>query len=338
MFIQSLRHHPMCCLERFEEDERTPPPAHNTHRLTMDFETAALRMMMSRYFRGRTRFRMAVRFVISQVRSNRSIQVVGETLPTFRVVFNRLKEVVIRRNQQVIDASRSIRVEHQGERRAFVTNHWRKWCFSLLTAEDNYHDWKIIPNYNYDPVGFAKWALLAPIKVLFHFTIPDCRNPRSVLRSLLGVEMLDFSLLQMVSMVSRDFHDGHRLVVFLHLSDGLDGHSDWFHLRHTRQRNGDHLPCRGQQCSWCTEQCSRRSSRYLESVKEEVTERLTLCIRQVWWTWVSRIRSVRMCSIFWWVWLCHGLSNRWSVAKRFTSIPAGWCMTLCCYSALLAWQ
>lgn len=34
----------------------------------MDFETAAVRMMMSRRFRGRTRFQMAVRFVISQVR------------------------------------------------------------------------------------------------------------------------------------------------------------------------------------------------------------------------------------------------------------------------------
>lgn len=126
MLIQSLRHHRVCCLERFEEDERTPPPVqttvHNTHRLTMDFETAAMRMMMSRYFRGRTRFRMAVRFVISQVRSNRSIQIVGETLSTFRDVFNRVKEVAIRRNQQVIDASRSIRVEHQGERRAFVVN------------------------------------------------------------------------------------------------------------------------------------------------------------------------------------------------------------------------
>lgn len=33
----------------------------------LDFETAALRMMMSRKFRGKTRFRMAVRFVISQV-------------------------------------------------------------------------------------------------------------------------------------------------------------------------------------------------------------------------------------------------------------------------------
>ena len=50
---------------------------------------------------------------------------------------------------------------------------------SLLAAEeDNFDDWKIIPNYNYDPVGFAKWVVIAPIKILYHFTIPDCRNPR----------------------------------------------------------------------------------------------------------------------------------------------------------------
>jgi hypothetical protein len=36
-------------------------------RFPIDFETAALKIMMSRYFRGRTRFKMAVRFVISQV-------------------------------------------------------------------------------------------------------------------------------------------------------------------------------------------------------------------------------------------------------------------------------
>lgn len=52
------------------------------------------------------------------------------------------------------------------------------FIFSLLAAEENYDDWKNIPNYNYDPMGFAKWVLMAPIKILFHFTIPDCRNPR----------------------------------------------------------------------------------------------------------------------------------------------------------------
>ncbi len=36
-------------------------------RIPNDFETAALKLMMTRYFRGKTRFKMAVRFVISQV-------------------------------------------------------------------------------------------------------------------------------------------------------------------------------------------------------------------------------------------------------------------------------
>jgi hypothetical protein len=51
--------------------------------------------------------------------------------------------------------------------------------FSLLAAgEENFDDWKNIPNYNYNPAGFAKWAVIAPIKIIYHFTIPDCRNPR----------------------------------------------------------------------------------------------------------------------------------------------------------------
>jgi hypothetical protein len=59
-------------LERFE-DEKTNlskipiDDLISMSRISIDFETAALKIMMSRYFRGRTRFKMAVRFVISQV-------------------------------------------------------------------------------------------------------------------------------------------------------------------------------------------------------------------------------------------------------------------------------
>jgi len=50
--------------------------------------------------------------------------------------------------------------------------------FSLLALDENYDDWKNIPDYNYDRNGFFKWAITVPMKVLYHFTIPDCRNPR----------------------------------------------------------------------------------------------------------------------------------------------------------------
>jgi hypothetical protein len=55
--------------------------------------------------------------------------------------------------------------------------------------EENYDDWKNIPNYNYDPVGFVKWAIMAPIKISYHFTIPDCRNPKSVILFVLNIEI-----------------------------------------------------------------------------------------------------------------------------------------------------
>lgn len=71
-------------LERFDDDD-DGRIIHNTNyqpeqtrlpideliarsRIPIDFETAVLKVMMSRYFRNRTRFRMAVRFVISHVR------------------------------------------------------------------------------------------------------------------------------------------------------------------------------------------------------------------------------------------------------------------------------
>jgi hypothetical protein len=70
-------------LERFDDDEDGRVVNNNAYggqnqvpldevigrsRLKLDFETAALKIMMSRYFRNRTRFKMAVRFVITQVR------------------------------------------------------------------------------------------------------------------------------------------------------------------------------------------------------------------------------------------------------------------------------
>ena len=50
--------------------------------------------------------------------------------------------------------------------------------FSLLALDENYDEWKTIPNRHYDPIGFAKWAVLLPIRVSYYYTIPDCRNPK----------------------------------------------------------------------------------------------------------------------------------------------------------------
>jgi hypothetical protein len=59
------------CVENFEEDEnssRIPiDDLISMSRISIDFETSVLKLMMSRYFQGKTRFKMAVRFVISQV-------------------------------------------------------------------------------------------------------------------------------------------------------------------------------------------------------------------------------------------------------------------------------
>lgn len=70
-------------LERFEEDDDSAFN-HNVSavqnrlpiddmiartRIPIDFETCVLRIMMSRYFRNQTRFQMATRYVISQVKS-----------------------------------------------------------------------------------------------------------------------------------------------------------------------------------------------------------------------------------------------------------------------------
>ena len=64
-------------LERFEEDQgemtvQTSIPIDERiamSRIPVDFETSVLKMMMTRYFPGRTRFQMAVRYVIGQVSS-----------------------------------------------------------------------------------------------------------------------------------------------------------------------------------------------------------------------------------------------------------------------------
>jgi hypothetical protein len=73
--------------------------------------------------------------------------------------------------------SHFIKDEHQGFIFLIRKKFYLKF-FSLITLDENYDSWKNIPNYNYDPMGFAKWVIIAPLKISYHFTIPDCRNPR----------------------------------------------------------------------------------------------------------------------------------------------------------------
>jgi hypothetical protein len=62
-------------LERFNDQnqipiEQTRIPIDERiamYRMPIDFETSALKVMMSRHFRARSRFQMAARFIISQV-------------------------------------------------------------------------------------------------------------------------------------------------------------------------------------------------------------------------------------------------------------------------------
>lgn len=147
----------------------------------LDFETAAVKLMMSKRFRGRTRFRMATRFVITEVGLKAFGRFVEEE--SFRCEQDKVKVWHVLINQHRSDASHSIKDEHRGRicswagmRDTAIFSYL--YDSSLLAAEENYDDWKSIPNYAYDPVNFAKWIVTAPIKIIFHFTIPDCRNPR----------------------------------------------------------------------------------------------------------------------------------------------------------------
>lgn len=59
-------------VEQFEGEMNDSSRIHTDNlieisRIPRDFQTTVLRVMMAKYFRRRTRFKMAVRFVISQV-------------------------------------------------------------------------------------------------------------------------------------------------------------------------------------------------------------------------------------------------------------------------------
>ncbi|CAF0914881.1 unnamed protein product [Adineta steineri] len=146
-------------------------------RIPIDFETAALKIMMSRYFRSRTRFKMAVRFVISHLRSPGC----GTTHP-----------------------------QKPANERRFSFYQGR--TPSLLAADANFDDWKRIPNYNYDPINFAKWIITAPIKIVFYFTIPDCRNPRwfkwypfTFIMAIVWLCLLTYLMVWMVTIIGYTF-------------------------------------------------------------------------------------------------------------------------------------
>ncbi len=85
-----------------------------TSRPPIDFETSVLKIMMSRYFSNRTRFKMAARFVISHVRGRKSLLKETNRLLSHRSDPNRVKVLFVRKNRQMKDVFRSIRVEHQG--------------------------------------------------------------------------------------------------------------------------------------------------------------------------------------------------------------------------------
>ncbi|CAF1012499.1 unnamed protein product [Didymodactylos carnosus] len=113
-------------------------------RFAIDFETAVLKIMMTRHFRSKTRFRMAARFVITEMRLRQG----------------------------------------QGESRPQKPATERRFSFyqgrtpSLLAVDEDYQSWKDVPNWKYESINFVKWLGTLPIKLLFYLTIPDCRNPR----------------------------------------------------------------------------------------------------------------------------------------------------------------
>lgn len=80
----------------------------------LDFETSVLRMMMSRRFQNLTRFRMAARYVISQVGSNAEIIEEGHRSVSIRCEHDMVKVLVVLKNRPMNAVFRFIRDEHQG--------------------------------------------------------------------------------------------------------------------------------------------------------------------------------------------------------------------------------
>ncbi|CAF1054237.1 unnamed protein product [Rotaria sordida] len=168
--------------QRFdEEDNSSRIPVDDLigmSHISLDFETAALKIMMSRYFRGRTRFKMAVRFIITEIK--------------------------LRKGQGVIRPNKPI-----NERRF---SFYQGRTPSLLAIEETYDNWKNIPNYNYDLIGFIKWAFIIPIKILFYYTIPDCRNPKflkwyplTFLMTIIWLCVLTYLMVWMVTIIGFTF-------------------------------------------------------------------------------------------------------------------------------------
>ncbi|CAF1423025.1 unnamed protein product [Rotaria magnacalcarata] len=129
--------------QRFEEEMNSTRMSMNDP-VSMDFETTTLRIMMTRRFSPQTRFKMAVRFVISQAKSRKGRGISRPEKPSSERRFS----------------------FYQGR------------TPSLLAINETYDHWKIIPNYNYNPIGFIKWASIVPVRIMFYYTIPDCRRPR----------------------------------------------------------------------------------------------------------------------------------------------------------------
>lgn len=81
----------------------------------LDFETTVLRLMMSRRFHNQTRFRMAARYVISQVGMNAEMMEEARRYVLIRCEEDMGKVLRALKNRQMNDVFRFIKEEHPGK-------------------------------------------------------------------------------------------------------------------------------------------------------------------------------------------------------------------------------
>ncbi|XP_055944401.1 sodium/potassium/calcium exchanger 4-like [Argiope bruennichi] len=124
-------------------------PADESIRLSprlLSIHEAALVFLMKRQFRPKTRFRAAaIRIIIEQRRMR--------------------KETNKMQGQVSIESQDSI---HKAKPKAFSTS-------MGLTAESN---WRNLPTREEGLCRLVKWIIQAPLLVVLHYTIPDCRKDR----------------------------------------------------------------------------------------------------------------------------------------------------------------
>ncbi|KAI3378184.1 hypothetical protein SNEBB_004653 [Seison nebaliae] len=169
-----------------------------------DFSDMGLRMMITRYFRQKTRFKMAGKLIVAELK------------------YWKMKNYQVEYQKNTYQNSHGINFDTMNRRLRLQHK-----C-SVLEASEDLVKWRHRPPF--EPgyrLQFIWWLLTFPIHIIFHYTIPDCRKekyenwyPLTFTVTLFYIAVFSYILVWMVTILGHTFHISDSIMGITFLAAG----------------------------------------------------------------------------------------------------------------------